>query len=192
MNTQAASFGSCHLFTSSDQKGIAYQTGLERSNFSWRQWSLFCGASPARVTCLELYGKNFFHVETGSFWTGRRPFVSGTSRCTILWARHRGVQGTQADDQAGLHSSYVTLISIIQAFPFLTLQLCTWWFDSLEPVGGREPSNRWWGWICHLHSRGCGWLLQVTPGLGVLVTEQNPLYPKLESAAGRLFFTVLS
>lgn len=90
------------------------------------------------------------------------------------------------------HSSYVTLISIIQAFPFLTLQLCTWRFDLLEPVGGRGPSNRWWGWICHLHSRGCGWLLQVTPGLGVLVTEQNPLYPKLESATGRLFLAVLS
>jgi hypothetical protein len=41
------------------------------------------------------------------------------------------------------------------------------------------------------------WLLQVTLGLGVLVTEQNPFHPKLESATktigmGRLYLAVLS
>lgn len=181
------------MFTSSDQKGIAYQTGLERSIFSWRQWSLFCGASPARVICPELYGENFFLVETGSFWTGRRPFVSRPSQCAILWARHRGVQGTQADDRTGLQAALTSPLFLLYRLSlFLRSSFVPDDLISLEPVGGRGPSNRCWGWICHLHSRGCGWLLQVTPGLGVLVTEQNPLYPKLESAAGRRVLAVLS
>lgn len=134
MNTQAASFGSCHLFTSSDQKGIAYQTGLERSNLAWRQRSLFCGASPPRVICPELYGENFSGLsELGQKFICKLSipachFVDSASRCP----------GPEADGHTGFHSavrhSYTYYIGLAFSQPSaLYVTRCGSW----EPTGGR-------------------------------------------------------
>lgn len=50
----------------------------------------------------------------------------------------------------------------------------------LDPIEGWGSSNRWLR--VNLSPAQQMWLLQATLGLDVLVTEQNSLYPKLESA----------